>query len=289
MTNTAPALEELCRLRSSVFSRAKLWWGYGVAFGYLAIAAFPIAWLIESKQWIGPLAAVLSAIAGRLCVWRSDGLRDDAEWILRASELNRGIGYRADAIKVASLKSKYFRLVQKRDDSTDEEVYYEASGTPSWSIFIEMERESAWWTDQLAAKASKTIFVTMCMVAVASMSVIALGGLEVEGNADTTTSSEVVRRAYGLAICGIVLLDILSLGVRYRMLSVAARESMRTFTELLDEIQSACVPKLMTAVSEYQSARRAGPLLPDWFKRWHERSLQSIWDEALSPKDKPGS
>ena len=105
-----------------------------------------------------------------------------------------------------------------------------------------------------------------------------------EGEAATTTGSEIFRRAYGLAVCAIVLLDTLNLGLKYHRLSVAARESMKRLTALLDRVDDVSVPRLMTAVSDYQSARKEGPLIPDWFKRYHERSLQRVWDETLSMK-----
>ena len=279
-----PDLEGLHQLRSWVFSQAKLWWGFGVAFGYLAIVAVPITWLVGWQEWAGPLAAVVLAISGRACVWRSEGYREDAEWSIRAIELKRGIGHEVDTAKLADLKSKYFRGLEKHDDSVSDGGYFEASGKPSHSLFIKMERESAWWTGQLAKKASKMVFLVMGCVALASVLAIALGGLEVEGETATTIASEIFRRGYGLAICVIVLLDTLNLGRKYYRLSVAAKESMERLTGLLDRADDVSVPRLMIAVSDYQSARKEGPLVPDWFKRYHERSLQRVWDETLSMK-----
>ena len=280
MTISEPDLEGLHQLRSWVFSQAKLWWGFGVTFSYLAIVAVPIAWLVGWQEWAGPLAAVGLAIFGRACVWRSEAYRKDAEWTIRVIELNRGIGHEVDTAKLADLKSKYFRGLQKHDDSVSDGGYYEASGKPSYSLLIKMERESAWWTEQLAKKASKMVFILMGVVALASVLAIALGGLEVEGETATTIASETFRRGYGLAICAIILLDTFNLGLKYHRLSVAARESM----ERLDRVEDVSVPRLMTAVSDYQSARKEGPLIPNWFKRYHERSLQRVWDETLSIK-----
>ena len=288
MTISEPDLEGLHQLRSWVFSQAKLWWGFGVAFGYLAIVAVPITWLVGWQEWAGPLAAVVLAISGRACVWRSEGYRDDAEWTIRAIELNRGIGHEVDTAKLADLRSKYFRGLEKHDDSVSDGSYYEASGKPSHSLLIKMERESAWWTEQLAKKASKMVFIVMGGVALASVLAIALGGLEVEGETATTIASEIFRRAYGLAICAIVLLDTLNLGRKYHRLSVAARESMERLTWLFDRTDDVSVPRLMIAVSDYQSARKEGPLVPDWFKRYHESSLQRVWDETLSMKGRGG-
>ena len=267
-----------------MFSRAKLWWGFGVAFGYLAIVAVPIAWVAGWPEWAGPLAAVVLTISGRSCVWRSEGFRDDAEWTIRAIELYRGIGYAVDASRLADLRSKYFRGWQRHDDSASDDNYYEASGEPSNTLLIRMERESAWWTEQLAKKASNTVFVVSAIVGLVSLSAIALGGLELEGEV-VATASQVFRRGYGLAICLIIMLDSLSLGVKYRRLSGAAKESMRRFTELLGRGDDVSVQRLMTTVSDYQSARKEGPLIPDKFKRFHEDSLQRVWDDTLSMKE----
>lgn len=277
-------LEELHQLRSWVFSKAKLWWGFGVVFGYLAIVAVPCAWLIGWQEWPGPAAAVVLAISGRVCIWWSGGYREDAEWTLRAIELNRGVGLEIDAVKLADLKSKYSRVLERHDDSVSDEGYYEVSGEPSHSLLIKMERESAWWTGQLAGKASKLVFITMVVVVSASTLAIALGGLEVEGETATTMASGVFRRGYGLAICAIVLLDTLNLGLKYHRLSVAARGSVERLSLLLGQVDDVSIHRVMTAVSDYQAARKEGPLIPNRFKRYHEKSLQGVWDQTLSMK-----
>lgn len=282
MTKNEPNLEDLHQLRSLVFSRAKLWWGFGVAFGYLAIVAVPFAWFVGWQDWAGPLTAVVLAILGKAFVWSSDGFREDAEWTMRTIELNRGIGYGVDAAKLADLRSKHFRALQRHSGSIGHDGYYEASGDPSYALLIKMERESAWWTAQLAKKASKAVLVAMVVVVLALVLAIALGVLEAEGEAGTTVASEVLRRGYGLAICAVVLLDTLNLCVRYNRLGLAAGESMNRLTALLNHVDDVCVPRIMIAVSEYQSARKEGPLIPYWFKRCHERSLQSVWDATLS-------
>ena len=283
MTTSEPDLEELHQLRNWVFSKAKLWWGFGVAFGYLAIAAVPFAWLVGWQEWAGPLAAVALTISGRGCVWRSEDYREDAEWTIRTIELSRGIGLEVDTVKLADLKARYFRALEDQDDSVSDGGYYEASGEPSHVLLIKMERESAWWTEQLAKKASKTVFIAMVVVGLASVLAIAFGGLEVEDETATNVTSGIFRRGYGLAICAIVLLDTYNLGRKYNRLSVAARESMQRLTALLDQASEVSAHRLLTAVSDYQSARKEGPLIPNWLKRYHERTLQRVWDKTLSP------
>ena len=291
MTNREQNLDDLHKLRSLVASRAKLTWGFGVACGYLSIVAILIAWMVGWEEWAGPLAAAVLAIVGRASVWWSESYRNDAEWTIRTIELNRGVGYEVDLAKLADLRSKYFRTLQKHDDcasddnSAGDDDYFEASGSPSYDLLIKMERESAWWTEQLAKKASKVVFVGVWIVAGLAMLVILLWGLEGEAEKAATIASEVFRRAYGLAICAIVLLDTINLGLRYRRLSVAAKASGDRLTTLLDRVDDMSVPRLMTTVSDYQSARKEGPLIPDRFKRYNEKALQRVWNDTLSMKE----
>ncbi len=283
MTFRDSGLEHLQQLRSWLFSRAKLWWGLGILLGYFAIGAVPTALLFGWQEWGGPLAAVVFAIFGRLLIWLSEGYREDAEWTLRTIEFNRGIGLEIDAAKLANLKSKYLHRLRNHDSSLSDSNYYEAAGDPSPSLLIRMERESAWWTEQLAKKASKMVFIVLTILALTSVLAIAFGALEGEAGADLTP--EVFRRAYGLAICAILLLDTLNLGVKYSKLSVAAQESMGSLSAILKQVDDLSVPALMAAVSEYQSARRQGPLIPDWFKCYHKKTLQRVWDETLSTEE----
>ncbi len=277
-----PDLKQLHHLRTWVSSRAKLLWGFGVSLGYLAIVAVPIAWSIGWQGWVGPLGAVVFAISGRICVWRSENYREDAEWTIRAIELSRGIGYKIDAAKLARVKLKYVNRLPRQGPSVSYDDYYEASGEPSHSLLIRMERESAWWTEQLAKKASLIVFIVTGAALVVSVSAITLGGLEVQDERATMGASGILRRSYGLAISLLVLLDAVNLGTKYHRLSVAAEESMKRLTELLDRVGSVSNLDVILAVSGYQWARKEGPLIPDSLKRYYEEPLQRVWNDTLS-------
>ena len=246
--------------------------------------AVPLAWLVGWQEWAGPLTAVVLAISGRASNWWSEGYRGDAEWTIRTIELNRGIGYEVDAAQLAELRSKYFRALQRHRGRGGHAHYYEASGDSSNALLIKMVRESAWWTAQLAKKASKCVLAASGLVVLASILTIALGVLEADGEAVASFWSEVFRRGYGLAIFAVVLLDTLNLSMKYHRLGVAAGESMKQLTALLDRVDDICAARVLSAVFDYQSARREGPLIPDWFKRRHEVLLQTVWDETFSVK-----
>ena len=286
MTYHDSRLKYLHKLRGGLFSRAKSLWGLGTLLGYFAIGAVPTAFLFGWQEWAGPLAAGVFAISGRMLVWWSETYREDAEWTLRTIELNRGIDLEIDAIKLANVKSKYLHRLRNHDSSLVDNSYYEATGNPSPDLLIRMGRESAWWTEQLAKKASKTVFIVLTILALMSVLAIAFGALEGESGDDLTP--EVFRRAYGLAICAILLLDTSNLGVKYSKLSVAAQESMGRLSAILKQGDDLSASALMAIVSEYQSARRQGPLIPDWFKCYHEKTLQRVWDETLSTEEDSG-
>ena len=285
MTTGKRDLVELHQLRNCLFSKAKRLWGFGVVVGYFAIFAVPTArWLVGWQDLPGPAAiAAVLAILGRVWIWRSECYREDAEWTLRAIELNRGIGLEVNTVRLADLKLKYFRHLEKHDNSVRNDDYYEEPGKPSHGLLIKIERESAWWTEQLAKKAWKLIFIAAVVGALALVLTITLGGLEVEDR-ESTTTSEFFWKVYTLIICALVLLDTFRLGLKYYRLSVAAKKSMETLTALLDQVDSVSVYRLMSSVADYQCARKEGPLIPNWFHRHQKKSLQRVWNETLSKK-----
>ena len=107
---------------------------------------------------------------------------------------------------LADLKSRYICTLEDRASSVSDSGQYKVSGGPSHTLLMKMKRESAWWTEQPAKKASKTVVIAMFVVGLAALAIV-LGGLEVEGETATDIASEILRQGYGLAICAIVLLD----------------------------------------------------------------------------------
>ena len=265
---------DLDDLRNCLFSVTKLRWGLGVTLGYLATITVPMATFSKSPEWIGPCVAMALAIVGRFLTWHSESIRSDAEWLHRGNELARGIDRRIDDAAIATIRSKYSRYNHKvRSRQSDEASYYETSGPPSSRLLLMMLRESAWWTQQLASKAWKTVGVTAGLVAAGSVIVVVMVA--------RTTGTPILLAVYAVAVCIILSSDTAYLAAKYRNLCVAAKESFDRLNALRSNEAAEEAP-ILAAIADYQISRANGPLIPNWFKKHHEETLQEIWDETLS-------
>lgn len=272
---TRQAMAELQGIRGSLFSVAKSQWGLALLCSYLAILTVPAVLLVipSSPRWLGAVVAAGFAIVARLLHWRSDTIRSDAEKLHRQNEFAIGIGLAVDASTIATIKARYSRLEKKWcTRQIAEAEYYELYGNPSPMLLASMLRESAWWTQQLAAKAGNLILVTATLSTAVSVLLLATA-------VPSVTESSTPFTLYALAVCIIVSLDLFFLGLRYKALSSSAEEA---FSQL-DALESESDEKnVIIAAGNYQLARQAGPMIPDWLKGWHQVKLQRIWNQTLS-------
>ena len=272
---TRRALDELNGIRGCLFSAAKGRWGFALCCSYLAIVTVPtILCVIPSlPRWTGAVVAAFFAIAARLLHWWSDTVRSDAERLHRQNEYARGIGLAVEASTIATIKAKYSRLEKKWSARQRADAkYYESSGNPSPRLLALMMRESAWWTQQLAAKAANFTLVTATLSTAVSMFLLATVVPDLAGSSTPFT-------LYALAVCIIVSLDLFYLGFRYIVLSTSAEQAFSQLDALELESDEKSV---IVAAGNYQLARQVGPLIPERLKRWHQRKLQRIWDQTLS-------
>lgn len=270
-----PDLAELDGVRVCLFSVAKARWGLALLCSYLAIVTVPafVLGMSGSPRWLAPAVAAAFAIAARLFQWWSDTARGDAETLHRQSEYARGIGLTVDAATVATIKAKHSFLEKKwLARQSGEAGYYELDDDPSPRLLALMLRESAWWTQQLAAKASKFILATATLSTVGSILLLAIVVPDVP-------EPSTPFKLYAFAVCVIVSVDLFYLGVRYQALSSTAKEAFSQLSSLESENDE---KKVIAAAGNYQIARQVGPLIPDWTRRWHRNKLQRIWDRTLS-------
>ena len=264
--------------RHSLFSRAKFLWGFGLAYGYLAIVSVPLYLFLKGPTWIGPCSALGCAIVSRVLYFFSSKVHSDAQWLLRQTEFERGLGWAIDSANLAALQSRYPRIrLEARGSKAEEEGYYEYSGPPSPLTLVKMLRESAWWSEQLATKATIWVgFASGIVVSAAIAAVIAVARVE---------GSPIAPVFYALAVCLIVCLDTVFLAMRYRSSATLAK---KCFDHMCALTKAGHVEddRMLAAVGDYQLYRADRPLIPDWFKKVHEKTLQEIWDRNLSLKAK---
>ena len=255
--------------RSVLFTVAKWRWGIGLTVGYLASFIVPLAmWFDFNQKWpeaimASAVMAIMLSIIGKLFMWRSDSIRGTADFLHRANELCTGLGHSIDPAMIADARSRYSRFMQKaQQEETNQIGYYEEYGDPSPHLFVTRLRESAWWTAQLAATAKRGIYTGASIALVISLS--------------TIFANSVTERAYGIAVCTIILIDIFYLGFRYGKLEVACNDSFRELNRLKDRCDLT-VQQAVISAANYQIARGTGPLIPDWLWKWRRGQLQAAW------------
>ena len=264
---------DLSGWRSVLFTVAKWRWGVGLTIGYLASFIVPLAiWFDFSKKWpaaimAAAVMAIMLSIIGKLLMWRSDSIRGTADFLHRANELCAGLGHSIDPAMIADARSRYSRFMQKAQQEEKNQIgYYEEDGNPSPYLFVTRLRESAWWTAQLAATAKGVIYAGSSIALIMSLS--------------TIFANSVTERAYGIAVCTIILVDIFYLGFRYGKLETACSDSFRELNRLKDR-RDLTAQQAVISAANYQIARGTGPLIPDWLWKWQQKPLQKAW-ESLS-------
>ena len=261
-------------LRYYAFRLAKVRWGLGLAGSYLAVLAVPIGLMVGLPQWVGPCVAVTLAVLGKSLQFWSERARVDAEWLLRQDEFVKGLGWTIDLPRFAALQSKYsgYGVEARHNDSEEGTHYYAASGSPSPKLLVEMLRESAWWSQQLALKACKVATVVAVLTVVVSLFVVVIVA--------RTDAPTVLLTVYAIVVCLIVALDTVFVAVRYGSASSGARESFNRLDALAcgGEVDDGL---MIATVAEYQMSRSHAPFVPTTFKRFHENALQEIWERTL--------
>ena len=172
---------------------------------------------------------------------------------------------------IADIRFRYPGFIDKaQKKEKNQGDYYETDGNPSPRLLVTRLRESAWWTAKLAETAKKSIYGgAFVALLFASLSVIL---------ADT-----MLVRAYVFAISGVILVDMLYLGIRFGKLETDCNSSFKYLDELLNN-SSLSDRRAVISAANYQIVRSTGPLVPDWLWKWRRFQLQAAW-EPLSMKD----
>lgn len=249
-------------LRSVLFSSAKRWWFSGFVLGILAIIVVPLASVLDALKPIAPALAALLALLDKVLRSRADVIRGNADRLQRANELSRGVGFPINSAMVADVKYHYSRLAKVAEQQEAKQgEYYSASGEPSPPLLVTMLRESAWWTARLAGTMGYIIYIVAGIGFLASLM--------------TLFVESASMRFYGMAICGILLTDLILLGWRYRRTESACASAFKRFDRLLDG--DVMERDAILAATDYHTVRSMVPLLPDWLWKMQRKKLQDAW------------
>ena len=141
--------------------------------------------------------------------------------------------------------------------------YYEENGNPSPYLLVKQLRESAWWTTQLAITAKWCIYMGIFFALLISLPIILF-------------VDSMVVRAYGLAVCAIILVDMSYLGCRFGKLGVDCMGAFQDLDKLKDR-RDLTIEQAVISATNYQIVRGTGPLIPGWLRKWRRSQLQEAW------------
>lgn len=257
---------------SAWLSGGKTWWGVSLTVQMLASlgAAFSVLAGVTSPEWA--LVLAIASIGGLLGRWRSDSLREHAEWLLRQVELEDGFGWIVSAKVVADSLSQGIGVAKRAlNRAREQSDFYATSRVPGPLRALDNLRESAWWTQQNSqwmGWVATWVVVLLCLAAVWSLLVAA-----------TVIGFPTPLEVSGLLTAGISLVfagNLIRLPFKYFKLSHDASECDRRASEMIQS-GNPTDSEALRLLSDYQLARAMGPPIPDWVWRKRRDHLNEIW------------
>jgi hypothetical protein len=252
-----------------LFSSAKRW--FAAAQVVRVVAVF--SGLLSLRSALAPFVPftvfVLTGVAEAL-LWRSDTIKALAERALRLLEMQNGVGSEPPASELADIAAEAPAHVREGAKQASREPYYAASTAPGPIRLLQNVQESARWTKHLAGSMFTITLCTMIALALLSLTfLITSVNLVV-----TAQDLRIVARVVTAALMLVFSLGLFRITIGYNTL----RDKART-AESRGAAAEAAGADMVTAiriVHDYQLARAAAPLIPDWIHRFRSTALNEI-------------
>jgi hypothetical protein len=264
-------------LQQRLFASAKRWFGGALAMRIGAVVAGLLSLVPEAGRFAPFIVFLLTAVAEAVSL-RSDRLKSLAERTLRVFEISNGLGTPPPETQVADIAAEAPSSVASAalTPTPDLKPYFAAGSEPGPLRLLQNLQESSWWTKHLA----RTMYaaVVVVMTALAALSVVLLVvSVNVAVHSGTLG---VISRVVTASLMLVFSLGMFRMAVGYGSLrDRATAAEARALATLSKE------PDVVTALRilhEYQLARAAAPLLPDWVYRWRRDGLNALRDAKVS-------
>ena len=267
--NTKP--KDFLQLKDSLFSRAGVLWGVGVAANVTAFALALVALAVPADSaWnvvLGLLALLLPAASVVLREWAA--VPAD-----RAMKINQLVLY-ADSFEKqipTAEQAKVRRWVPKQSLTEAPYVppYYSSRLPAGPARLADNLAESAYFTEHLAEAAAKRVAIALLVI----VALLVIAGY-IAGSA--TVASKVLpafARGVVMTIPFIVTGDLAVLLWRYVRLKLSAASAYTAACGLRDN-GAVTLEEVLPVLHEYNEARVQGPPLPRWLHVSHMEELNA--------------
>lgn len=259
----------LVTLHRGLFSSAKVWF----AAAQLVRIGAVIAGLASLRPGLAPFVPfsvfALTAIA-EVLLWRSDTIKSLAERALRLLELQNGLGIEPPANELADIAAETPVHVREAAKQPAAEPYYAAAAELGPIRLLQNVQESAWWTKHLAGSMFTITLCTMIVLAALSLAFL----ITSINLAVTANNLSVLARVVTAALMLVFSLGLFRMAVGYNALRDKARTAESRGASA--EAAGADTVAALRIVHDYQLARAAAPVIPDWIYRVRTAELNDI-------------
>ncbi len=265
-------------LSRTYFSVAKRWWGgYLISrTGIILIAA--VGALVPALSNVISIIIVALSIASEAVIWRSDRMKEIAEWLLRKLDLRDAFGWDISSSEMQDILARTSTKIKSRvPPECEGDPYFDSKDERGTVRALKNIRESAWWSKHLAETTVWYALAFMIAAILASLFVL-LFTISTISNSDVLSS---IGRSVTFVLMVVLSLGLLRLTIGYfRFKEKADRAERRADNLLKNDCNETEAIKLY---AEYHLDRAAAPLVPDCIYRWNETKLNELWREY--PRD----
>lgn len=276
---------ELVALCNAIDLRSKAWWAASLGSRILAIGLGAASTCRE----VGPerlaLAMLALTVSAEICAHRQREFRAKGQGLRRKIEYLDGLGWEIPSAYLSDLLVLLpTNITSAAKPKGATEPYFASQLAVGPARLLDNLCESSWFSKHLAdSMANWCTFLSVGVLAVALVTLYAA--------ATATPSHELATTLARLAI--VLLSTLLSLGI------AALARDYRAFSHAAGQIEAAAdhmrrdgspsERDAIMALHDYQLARAASPIVPEWLWELKRSSLNALWQayRAAGPRS-PG-
>jgi hypothetical protein len=264
----ASTLSQLARL---LFDAAARKWQLSLGLQCLAgLVAVGVSLLSPSIQVsvFASIAVLALLVAAYWQRFRFEHIYDAAELMRRQSVLSEGLGWPISSFQFDEWKVQAGRrllgLARQEPRSAD---YYETEADLGELRLLEMTRTSVFWTRHLYRKLRTINAVTLCVLAVALISILFVAPLLSTG----------VYLTYAVCLAVPVIISIDLLGLLFRLnRAIAALNHIDGQLERLRQAKRVETGEVLRTVAEYNCTVAAGVPIPRWLYDMYSEEITEL-------------
>ena len=262
------------KLMTAQFAEAKRWWFWeNVLKMLVAVSTIASFFWKESLEWTW-LFPVIFTGSYTFIQWHIESVQGKAEAIKRKLEYQDGLGWKISEQEKADLYVEASRKVKKVALEPEESPYFDSPEPISSRRAVENLMQSAWYTRHQASGIAKTAFalsIVILLLAIVSLAVVVQ-------SPPLQQWGPVVGQTVLTVLVVLLAMGYFRLSSRYRSLSRRSEKVVDRASDL-KELENISDIQVLRLLHEYQIARAAAPMIPEWLWKRKKHELNRLWKQ----------